>query len=160
ARIYEGRIGTWNDPAIARLNPGVSLPATAIVPVRRIDASGDTFLFTAFLNATNADWRRGPAHSTTVTWPSVQGELPASGNAAMVQACKGAPGCIAYVGISAQKTALGAGLGEARLQNRAGEFVQPSPETIMAAEAARAASTPADLRASIIDAGGARSYPI
>lgn len=161
ARIYEGRIGAWNDPAIARLNPGVSLPATAIVPVRRIDASGDTFLFTAFLTATNADWRDGPAYSTTVTWPSIQGELTASGNAAMVPVCRGVPGCIAYVGISAEQAAVAAGLGVARLQNRAGEFLEPTPTTITAAEtAAGGALIPEDLRSSLIDEGGAQSYPI
>jgi phosphate transport system substrate-binding protein len=161
ARIYEGRIGTWNDPAIARLNPGITLPPTAIVPVHRSDASGDTFLFTAFLTAADADWRDGPAYSTTVTWPSVQGELTASGNTAMVQVCGQTPGCIAYVGISAENLAISARLGEARLQNRAGKFLQPTPATITAARTvAGAAPVPADLRASLIDEDGAQSYPI
>jgi len=161
ARIYEGRIGAWNDPAIARLNPGVSLPSTAIVPIRRIDASGDTFLFTAFLTATNTDWRDGPAYSTTVAWPSIQGELTVSGNPAMVPACRATPGCIAYVGISAEQAAVAAGLGVARLQNRAGEFLEPTQTTITAAEmAAGGATVPADLRSSLIDEGGAQSYPI
>lgn len=160
ARIYEGRIDTWNDPAIAKLNPGVSLPPTPMVPVRRADSSGDTFLFTAFLTSANTDWRDGPAYSTTVTWPSVQGELTAGSNAAMVQVCKGTPGCIAYIGISAEQTALDAGLGEAKLKNRAGEFVLPSQTTIAAAEHATSSSIPVDLRGSLIDAGGAQSYPI
>ena len=161
ARMYEGRITTWNDPAIAKLNPDVSLPAIAIVPVRRSDASGDTFLFTAFLTAANADWRDGPAYSTTVTWPSVQGELTASGNAAMVQVCGQAQGCIAYVGISSENLATSARLGEARLQNRAGKFLQPTPATITAARtAAGAAPIPADLRTSLIDEDGEQSYPI
>jgi phosphate transport system substrate-binding protein len=161
ARIYEGRIGAWNDPAIARLNPGVSLPSTAIVPVRRSDASGDTFLFTAFLTATNADWRDGPAYSTTVTWPSVQGERTVTGNPAMVQVCGQTPGCIAYVGISAEAAATTARLGEARLQNRAGQFLQPTPATITAAkDVAGSASIPTDLRESLIDEDGAQSYPI
>jgi phosphate transport system substrate-binding protein len=161
ARIYEGRIGVWNDPAIARLNPGVSLPATAIVPVHRSDASGDTFLFTAFLTRTNTDWRDGPAYSTIVTWPSISGELTAAGNGTMVQVCRSAPGCIAYVGVSAEQAAIAAGLGEARLQNRAGEFQKPTQAAITAAETvAGSAPIPADLRSSLIDEAGAQSYPI
>jgi phosphate transport system substrate-binding protein len=161
ARMYEGRISAWNDPAIAKLNPGVSLPSTPIVPVRRSDVSGDTFLFTAFLTAANTDWRDGPAYSTTVTWPSVQGERTATGNPAMVQVCAQTPGCIAYVGISAEAAAATAKLGEARLQNRAGQFLQPTPATITAAkDVAGSAPIPADLRVSLIDEDGAQSYPI
>ena len=161
ARMYEGRIGRWDDPAIAKLNPGLSLPPTSIVPVHRSDASGDTFLFTAFLTRANADWRDGPAYSTTVTWPSVQGERTATGNPAMVQVCTQTPGCIAYVGISAESAATTAKLGEVRLQNRAGQFLQPTPDTITAAKTvAGMASIPADLRTSLIDEEGAQSYPI
>ncbi len=161
ARIYEGRISRWNDAAIARLNPGASLPATTIVPVRRSDASGDTFIFTSFLNATNTEWRNGPAYSTIVTWPSVAGELTASGNAAMVQVCKSALGCIAYVGVSAEPAAINTGLGEVRLKNRAGAFLKPTAETILAAQTARAPSAiPSDLRVSLIDTYGQLSYPI
>ena len=161
ARIYEGRIGTWNDPAIAKLNPDVSLPPTPIAPVHRSDASGDTFLFTAFLTAANTDWRDGPAYSTTVTWPSVQGARTATGNPAMVQVCSQTPGCIAYVGISAEAAATTAKLGEARLQNRAGQFLEPTPATITAAkDVAGQAPIPADLRVSLIDEEGAQSYPI
>lgn len=161
ARIYEGRIVTWNDPLIAELNPDISLPATAIVPVRRSDASGDTFHFTAFLTASSADWRDGPAYSTTVTWPSVSGELTASGSQAMVQLCGQTPGCIAYVGVGAQSQGVSAGLGVARVQNRAGRFLQPTPATITAASRVPGpASIPADLRVSLIDQDGAESYPI
>jgi phosphate transport system substrate-binding protein len=161
ARIYEGRIGTWDDPAIKKLNPGISLPGRPIVPIHRSDASGDTFLFTSFLTAANTDWRDGPAYSTTVTWPSVQGARTATSNPTMVQACSQTPGCIAYVGISAEATAINAKLGEARLQNRAGQFLQPTPATITAAKAAAGAgSIPPDLRVSLIDEDGAQSYPI
>lgn len=161
ARIYEGRISMWNDAAIARLNPGAALPATTIVPIRRNDASGDTFIFTSFLNATNTAWRNGPAYSTIVTWPSVPGELMANGNAAMVQVCKSAPGCIAYVGVSAEPSAISAGLGEVRLQNRTGAFLKPTAETMLAAETVVAPSSiPSDLRVSLIDTAGPQSYPI
>lgn len=160
ARIYMGKITRWNDPAIAALNSGASLPATTIVPVRRVDSSGDTFIFTSLLNATNTDWQNGPGFGTTVTWPAVPGEVTANGNPAMVQVCKQTPGCIAYIGVSVRSTAQQAGLGEAMLQNKAGQFVKPEIANIAAAVTARAATIPADLRASLIYADGAQSYPI
>ncbi|HUY60305.1 MAG TPA: phosphate ABC transporter substrate-binding protein PstS, partial [Candidatus Dormibacteraeota bacterium] len=105
AQIYQGKITHWNDSAIAALNPGVSLPATAIVPVRRVDSSGDTFIFTSLLSKTNAAWNRGPSFGTTVTWPAVRSELTAEGNPGMIQVCHNTPGCIAYIGVSVEKTA-------------------------------------------------------
>jgi phosphate transport system substrate-binding protein len=160
AKIYEGKITRWNDPAIASLNSGATLPATTIVPVRRVDSSGDTFIFTSLLDATNTDWHNGPALGTTVTWPAVQGEVTAQGNPGMVQACKQTPGCIAYIGVSVEQTATSAGLGEAQLQNKAGNFVKPTADTIGAAVNAKATSIPDDMRASLIYADGAQSYPI
>jgi phosphate transport system substrate-binding protein len=160
AQIYMGKIARWNDPAIARLNPGLSLPATTIVPVRRVDASGDTFIFTSLLTRTNQDWANGPAFGTTVTWPAAPGELTANGNPAMVQVCKATPGCVAYIGVSVEQTALQQGLGEAMLQNRAGNFVIPTQDTISAAAAQGAQNLPADLRAPLIYLDGAQTYPI
>jgi phosphate transport system substrate-binding protein len=160
AKIYQGSITKWNDPAIASINPGVSLPATTIVPVRRVDSSGDTFLFTSFLSATNATWKNGPAFGTTVTWPAAPGELTASGNPGMVQTCKATPGCVAYVGISAEATAQSAGLGEAMLQNQAGNYLQPSSSTVNAAVNAGAGNVPDNLADSLIYEPGAQSYPI
>ena len=160
AKMYEGQITKWNDPAIVSLNPGTTLPATAVVPVRRVDSSGDTFIFTSFLSATNTAWNSGPAFGTTVTWPAASGELTANGNPGMVQTCKATPGCVAYVGISAESTAQSAGLGEAMLQNKAGQFVLPGDSTVNAAVAAGSGSIPANLAASLIYEPGAQSYPI
>jgi phosphate transport system substrate-binding protein len=161
AQIYQGKITSWNNSAITALNPGVSLPSTSIVPVRRIDSSGDTFLFTSFLSATNSDWSSGPSFGTTVTWPSVSKEVTAQGNPGMVQTCKATPGCVAYVGISAQSSAVAAGLGESMLQNAAGAFVQSNPTTVNSAvEAGTSKSVPANLVVSLIYQQGAQSYPI
>lgn len=160
AQIYQGKITKWNDSAIAALNPGVTLPATNIVPVRRIDASGDTFIFTSFLSATNPAWNNGPAFGTSVTWPAVSNELTANGNPGMVQTCHATPGCIAYIGISSEDAAKSAGLGEAELQNKAGNYVQPDASTVGAAVSAGATSIPASLAAPIIYEPGAQSYPI
>ncbi len=161
AEIYQGKITNWNNSAITALNPGVTLPSTAIVPVRRVDSSGDTFLFTSFLSATNSDWSNGPSFGTTVTWPSVTKEITAQGNPGMVQTCKSTPGCVAYVGISAQASAVAAGLGESMLQNAAGAYVQPNATTVNAAVAAGTSKTiPPNLVISLIYEQGAESYPI
>jgi phosphate transport system substrate-binding protein len=160
AKIYQGTITKWNDPAIANLNSGVNLPATTIVPVRRVESSGDTFLFTSLLSATNTDWSNGPSFGTTVTWPAAKGELTATGNPGMVQVAKQTPGSIAYVGVSAESAAQTAGLGEAMIQNKAGKFLQPTQPAIAAAVNASAKTIPTDMRKSLIYAAGDQSYPI
>ena len=160
AEIYQGKITKWNDSAIAAVNSGVTLPATAIVPVRRVDSSGDTFLFTSFLSATNTAWQNGPAFGTTVTWPAVSSELTASGNPGMVQTCKSTPGCVAYVGVSAESAATAAGLEMTQLQNKDGQYLTPTAATITAAADAGASNVPSDLAQSLIYESGAQSYPI
>jgi phosphate transport system substrate-binding protein len=160
AQIYEGTITTWNDPAIATLNPGVTLPSTPIIPIRRSDSSGDTFIFTSFLSATNTTWANGPAFGTTVSWPTVASELTASGNPAMVDTLHSTPGGIAYIGVSVEGAALVNGLGEAELENASGSYVQPDTTTITAAVTAGATNVPASLAASLIYETGAQAYPI
>lgn len=160
AGIYQGRVTRWNDPGIASLNPGVTLPSTTIVPVRRADSSGDTFIFTQFLTATSESWRSGPLFGTTVAWPAVPAEVSAPGNPSMVTRCAATPGCVAYVGVSAEQGALDAGLGEALLRSRSGAFLKPTRETISAAVGASMKTVPGDLRRSLIYFDGPASYPI
>jgi phosphate transport system substrate-binding protein len=159
AGIYQGTIRNWNDPAIARLNPGVALPANPIVPIRRSDGSGDTFIFTQFLAAS-----AGPAwtlhYGTTINWTAVPGEVGAQGNPGMVSTAGSVPYSIAYIGISSRAAARTARLHEVALINQAGKAVIDSPQTTAAAVAATAAKTPADERTSLIFGPGADSYPI
>lgn len=160
AEIYQGKITKWNDSAIAAVNPGVTLPSTAVVPVRRVDSSGDTFLFTSFLSATNSTWGSTTAFGTTVTWPAVPSELTASGNPGMVQTCKATPGCVAYIGVSAEASASAAGLEMASLQNKSGQYLTPTAATLTAAADAGSKNVPADLAQSLIYQSGAQAYPI
>jgi phosphate transport system substrate-binding protein len=160
ARIYRGRITAWNDPAIAVLNPGVTLPSSRVVPVRRAEPSGDTFIFTQFLTNAVDSWRTSPGYGPTIDWPRVPGELTATGNAGMVSTCSATPGCVAYVGVSFERAATAAGLGEAALENRAGSFVQPTHDSVSAALYNAQPLVPGDLRQSLIHASGASSYPI
>jgi phosphate transport system substrate-binding protein len=158
AKIYQGSITKWNDPAITALNSGATLPSTTITPLVRQGSSGDTFLFTSFLSATNSAWASGPGSGTSVTWPKVATEGSAASNPGMVAACKA--GCIAYIGVSASAAATSAGLVQAQLQNKAGTFLAPTPATMAAAVAAGASSIPSSLALSLIYQGGAQSYPI
>jgi phosphate transport system substrate-binding protein len=160
AQMYEGKITEWNDPKIAAINPGVTLPAVKVIPVRRVDSSGDTFIFTSFLTKTNTAWANGPAFGTTVTWPAVSDELTATGNPGMIQVCSATPGCIAYIGVSVENTAIKGGLKEALLQNKAGNYLVPDLSTDTSAVTASAGSTPANLAQSLIYSSGANSYPI
>jgi phosphate transport system substrate-binding protein len=159
AAIYQGTIRNWNDPAIAKLNPGVALPANPIVPIRRSDGSGDTFIFTQFLTqSAGAAWPL--RYGTTINWTAVPGEVGAQGNAGMVSTAGSVPYSIAYIGISSRAAAAKAGLHEAALINQAGKPVVDSVASTAAAVAATAAKTPADERVSLIFGPGAGSYPI
>ena len=160
AAMYSGKIKTWNDPAIKALNPGVALPATKVVPLHRADSSGDTFLFTSYLNAQDpADWQAANV-GTTVTWPSVPGQLGEQGNGGMVQGCGATRGCVAYIGVSYEAKAQAAGLQEAMIKNGSGTFVQPTAATIAAGAAGFASKTPADETISMINGPAADGYPI
>jgi phosphate transport system substrate-binding protein len=160
AKIYSGTVRTWNDPAIASLNPGVALPSKTIVPIHRSDASGDTLLFTQYLASGSADWRAKLGSGKSLAWPNVSGEQIAKGNAAMVQAVRDVPYALAYVGVSYLEQAKEAHLGYAALMNKRGKFVAPTDESLRAA-AVQGASVPSrDERISLIDVTGPNAYPI
>jgi len=160
ARMYEGKITMWNDPAVAALNPGVRLPDVKVVPLHRSDSSGDTFLFTGYLSANDPGWKNAIGYGTVVDWPVSNGRVAWAGNAGMVAGCKATPGCVAYVGISYLSQALADGLGEAMLENAAGQYLLPTATSISAAVAAFVSATPSDETISIIDGPAANGYPI
>ena len=155
--IYGGRIRQWNDPAIAALNPGVSLPSDPIVPMRRDDPSGDTFMFSQFLDFSNQRWENAAGYGTTIEWPTVPGERGATGNDGMVKVIAATPYSIGYIGISVSRHA---GLETARLKNQSGKFLLPTAQTISAAASVLDPRTPADERLSLVDAPGDQSYPL
>jgi phosphate transport system substrate-binding protein len=160
AGIYAGRIRQWDDPAIAALNPGTKLPHHDIVPVRRNDPSGDTFVFTQFLDFSTQSWEDKIGYGTTVDWPDVPGEIGAAGNDGMVKAIAGAPYSIGYIGISFSHDAGKAGLAIVPLKNQAGKFVVPTAQTISAAASVLDPRTPPDERLSLVYAPGDQSYPL
>ena len=157
--IYQGKITKWNDAKIAALNPGVTLPNIPIVTVHRSDSSGDTFLFSSFLTASDpSGWTIPPG--TTVAWPNVPGAVAANGNGGMVQACKANTGCIAYIGVSYLSQATAAGLGYAALKNKSGNYELPTQATAGAAAASFGTSTPASGAVSMIFGPAKDGYPI
>ncbi len=159
ARIYAGQITSWDDRAIAAVNPGVRLPGTRIVLVHRGDDSGSTFLLTSYLNAQDpTDWSNSLI-GTTVAWPRQPGELSATGTDAVISSVRSAPGSIGYVGVSYLSQVRTAGEGEAALGNSAGSYVLPAAGTIQAALASFT-NTPAIETISLVNGSGARAYPI
>jgi len=161
AAMYEGTIKAWNDPQIAALNPGVNLPATAVVPLHRSDGSGDTFVFTQYLSKQDPDgWGKSPGYNTTVDFPSVPGALGENGAGGMVTGCAQTPGCVAYIGTSYLDQATQKGLGEAQLGNVSGNYLLPDDQSIQAEAAAFAAQTPANEVISLINGPAADGYPI
>jgi phosphate transport system substrate-binding protein len=160
AQIYTGKITTWNNPAIKALNPGAPLPNLKIITLHRADSSGDTFLFTSFLNAQDPSAWPSSNVNTTVSWPSVPGSLAETGNSGMVAGCAANKGCIAYIGISYLQKTQAAGLGEAYLKNASGKYELPTPATISAAAAAFTAKTPANETISMINGPAPGGYPI
>jgi phosphate transport system substrate-binding protein len=160
AGIYNGTIHTWDAPQIAALNPGVKLPHETIVPVRRADASGDTFVFTQFLDFSTQSWETAIGYGTTIAWPAVPGEQTATGNAGMVKTIAATPYAIGYIGISFHDDIAKAGLGTALLKSQAGEFLLPTVETVSAAASELDPRTPPDERLSLAFAPGEGSYPL
>ena len=153
AQIFFGKIATWNDKAIASLNPGVNLPNTSITVVHRSDGSGTSFIFTNYLSAVSSDWKANIGAATAVNWPTGQG---GKGTPGVAQIVKRTPGAITYAELS---YAVSSGLPTALIKNKSGQFVAPSPAGA-AASAAGAGTIPADLRALIVDGTGNTVYPI
>jgi phosphate transport system substrate-binding protein len=160
AGIYSGTIRTWNAPQIAALNPGVSLPHEGIVPIRRAEGSGDTFVFTQFLTFSTPSWESDRGYGTTIQWPNVPGSKTAEGNAGMVKAIQSTDYSIGYVGVSYADSIEQAKIGTAALKNGAGEFILPTKDTIMAGAASLGARTPSDERLTLVFAPASGSYPL
>ena len=160
AKIYLGKITMWNDPAIKALNPGVSLPSLKIVTLHRADSSGDTFLFTDFLNKQDAaDWPSSNV-STSATFKAIPGALGEQGNGGMVAGCQATKGCIAYIGVSYLAKTQAAGLGQAMLKNGSGNFELPTPAAIKGAAATLTSKTPASTTLDMINGPAPDGYPI
>src|SRR6185295_9182226 len=142
----------WNDPAIAKLNSGLKLPASNVTVCHRSDESGTTKNFTEFLAGYSAAWKSGPGVDKSVKWPTGTG---AKGNDGVAACIKQNDNSVGYV---EQAYALANSFTYASVKNKEGQFVEPTLEAASAAGAS--AKFPDDLRFSTINAAGADAYPI
>ncbi|MBS7544507.1 phosphate ABC transporter substrate-binding protein PstS [Ancylobacter oerskovii] len=154
ADIYQGKITKWNDPKIAELNKGATLPDLAIVPVYRSDSSGTSFVYTSYLAAASADWKANVGAATSVQWPAGAGAKGNEGIAGTVKNTKGAVGYVEFVYAAANKLAT------TNLVNKAGKVVKPETAAFVEAAAAADWKGAKNFAASMIDTAGEKAWPI
>jgi phosphate transport system substrate-binding protein len=152
AEIFSGKIKTWNDPAIKNLNPGMSLPSTAITVVHRSDSSGTTEGFTTYLSDVSPTWKSSIGEGKDVKWPLGTG---AAKNAGVAAAVKQTSGAVGYV---EQAYALENGFTFATVKNSAGTWVAPAISNT--SSAFLGVKVPADLGISTINSPNPAAYPI
>lgn len=154
AGIYDGRITLWNDPQIQAQNPNITLPDMAIAPVHRADASGTTFVFTAYLSRMSPQWRASYGAGTSVAWTEGAG---ARGNDGVSATVRQTPGGIGYVEYAYAKNNH---LPLARLKSHDGVYVEPDTQSFEAAvkqaEWRQGGADTVDL----LDRPGAGAWPI
>ena len=156
AEIYMGKIANWSDPAIKKLNPGVSLPNKGISVVHRSDGSGTTFIFATFLSRVSAAWKADIGADTAIDWPTGIGAKGNEGVAGNVAQISGAIGYVEYAYAKQNH------LAHVKMVNKAGQTVEPTVEAFRAAasnanwdEAAKNS-----FYVTLVDQPGAQSWPI
>ena len=154
ADIFLGKIAKWNDPALAKLNEGVKLPATDITVVHRSDASGTTYIWVDYLSKVSAEWKSKAGVATQVNWPTGVGGKGNEGVAGLVTQTPGSIGYVELIYALQNKISYGS------VQNMTGEFVRATEASVTAAAAGAAAKMPADFRVSITNAEGKGVYPV
>ncbi|MBL6082276.1 phosphate ABC transporter substrate-binding protein PstS [Belnapia sp. T18] len=154
ADIYLGRITRWSDPAIRMLNPELGLADIAISVLRRLDGSGTTYHFAAFLAAASPDWRSRIGVNTDLQWPVGVG---AKGNRELADLVQATPGSIGYVEAS---QAARLGLSVTAVSNPAGRFLLPDSASIQAATATASWDPARHFYREIADPNGGDAYPI
>jgi phosphate transport system substrate-binding protein len=154
ASIILGKITKWNDAAIAKDNPGVTLPATDVTVAHRADGSGTTYIFVDYLSKVSPEFKAKVGVATSVNWPVGVGGKGNEGVAGLVQQTPGAIGYVELIYAIQNKIAYGA------VKSFDGEFVKASLESVTAAAAAAEGAMPPDFRVSITNAPGKTAYPI
>ncbi|HEY5301131.1 MAG TPA: phosphate ABC transporter substrate-binding protein PstS [Acetobacteraceae bacterium] len=154
ADIYLGKIKKWNDPRIAKLNPGVKLPDANIYVVHRSDGSGTTYNFVDFLSKVSPDWKQKIGVGTSVAWPTGVGGKGNEGVAAYVQRIKGAIGYVEYAYVVQNKMTY------ALIENAVGDYPAPSVAAFQAAAASADWKSAEDFDLVMTNAPGKDAYPI
>jgi phosphate transport system substrate-binding protein len=154
ADIFLGKITRWNEAAIVKLNPGVTLPSTDITVVHRSDGSGTSYIWVDFLAKVSLEWKSKVGVSTAVNWPTGVGGKGNEGVAGLVTQTPGSIGYVELIYALQNKITYGS------VQNLSGEFVKATEQSVTAAASEAAARMPADFRVSITNAEGKGVYPI
>jgi phosphate transport system substrate-binding protein len=154
AKIFMGEVKSWDDPAIKKLNPKISLPKQAIAVVHRSDGSGTTFIFTNYLSKVSAEWKSKVGSNTAVEWPVGIG---AKGNEGVSNTVANTKGSVGYVETAYAKQNK---LTTTKLINKDGKVAEPTPEAIMAAAAGADWAHAPGFYMILTDSAGAKSWPI
>ncbi len=154
SNIFLGKITKWNDPAIAALNPNLTLPDKDIIVVHRSDGSGTTFIFTDYLSSVSEEWKNSVGQGTSVEWPVGLGGKGNEGVAGTISQNDGAIGYVELAYAKQNKLAI------AKMVNAAGNMVEASSETTQNAMADFGGEMPDILARSIVNAPGENSWPI
>jgi phosphate transport system substrate-binding protein len=154
ADIYMAKVTKWNDPAIAKLNPGLKLPDTDITVVHRSDGSGTTFTFCDYLSKVSPEWKEKVGANTSVAWPTGVGGKGNEGVASYVQRIPGSIGYVEYAYI------LESHLSYARMINRDGKIVSPSLKGFQDASAHVDWAKAQDFYVILTDHTGPDTWPI
>jgi len=154
ADIFLGKIKTWNDPAIAKLNPGVKLPSTAIAIVHRSDGSGTTFLFVNYLAKVSKEWDEKVGVSTAVKWPTGIGAKGNEGVANNVIQTKGAIGYVEYAYVKQNK------MTHLNMVNKDGKVAEPNAAAFQAAAAGADWAKAKGFNIILTEQPGEKTWPI
>jgi phosphate transport system substrate-binding protein len=154
AEIYMGKIAKWNDPKIAEMNKGVTLPNQAIAVVHRSDGSGTTFIFSHYLSEVSPDWKSAVGENTALEWPTGIGGKGNEGVAANVSRTAGSIGYVEYAYAKQNKMAY------AQMLNKDGKVVAPTSETFQAAAANADWEHTPGYAVLLTNQPGAKSWPI
>jgi phosphate transport system substrate-binding protein len=154
ANIVLGKVTKWNDPQIAKLNPGVNLPSTDITFVHRSEGSGTTYIWVDYLSKVSPEFKKTVGVAASVKWPVGVGGKGNEGVAGLVTQTPGSFGYVELIYALQNKIAYGT------MQNMNGKFVKASTESVTAAASAAATKMPSDFRVSITNAPGDPVYPI
>ena len=153
AAVYLGEITRWKDPKIAALNPGVTLPDSAVSVVHRSDGSGTTRGFTGYLSEGSPQWASGPGTGTEIAWPTGTGAERTDG---VIEQVRNTAGSIGYVDYGQAERA---GLDVIALANESGAYVRPSAEAILAAASSHDWSGKDDYATALATASDKQAYP-
>lgn len=153
ANIFVNKITNWNDPALAKANPGVAFPNQPIIVIHRSDGSGTTYIFTDYLSKISKEWEATVGKGTSVKWPIGLGGKGNEGVAGQIRQLQGSIGYVELIYAVQNSIPYGS------VKNAAGTFVKATLDGVTEA-AASVKSMPADFRVSITNAPGKTAYPI